>query len=404
MKRMAGAASLLAALLMIAGCGSSGSSVTPGSPAVYFSTAVMKGYSTGFTTYSSIRGGGYNGFGQLGDGTTTSRSTFSRIPLPVPQVSGIAVGGYHTLIFSTYSAWSAGGNESGQLGRVLTSGKNQDERFGLVTPLTTSDSGNRILALSAGAAHSVALLSNGEVRCWGVNDRGQLGNGGGVKSTTPVSVLDDATKSSLSAIVEISAGAAHTLARTGSGQVYAWGYNAYGQLGEGGYLNRNAARQLLSFGNLTTARTIAAGGSFSAVVDQKDRLYLFGNNGSGQCGVPFSGSGGVLALPVPRLVDGVEGVKKVSLGTAHILVLTKDGTLSAWGYNAFGQLGNGTKGDSSSPVQVMTGVSDIVAFGNSSFALKGGVWYGWGDNARGQLGVDTAPLTYASTPVPVPGL
>lgn len=403
MKRAAFAGAALLATLL-AGCGSSGTSNTPGSPAVYYSTAVLKGYSTGFLTYTSLRGGGYNGFGQLGDGTTTSRTRFDRIPLPVSPVSGVAVGGYHTLVFSSYSVWSAGGNGSGQLGRSVVTGRNQDERFGLVTPITTAASGITIVSAAAGASHSAALLSNGTVWSWGVNDQGQLGNGGGGNSGSPVSTIDDATKSSLSAIVEISAGAAHNLARSNAGHVYVWGYNAYGQLGDGSYVNRTMAYRLPSFGNLTTAQSVVAGGSFSAVVDQKDRLYLFGNNGSGQCGLPVTGTGAVLATPFPRLIPGVEGVKKVALGTAHILVLKKDGTLLAWGYNTFGQLGNGMKQDSSAPVTVMTGVSDIAAFGNSSYALKGGVWYGWGDNAYGELGFDTGSLTYASSPVQIPGL
>lgn len=382
----------LAALMLVSlsGCGSSGTSTTPGSPSVFYSTAV-------FFNGSTSRAAGYNGFGQLGDGTVNARKVFTKMTLP-STYRGIVAGGYHTLAFSTYSAWTAGGNSDGQLGRSLK-GDLQDERYALVSGLPRGV----ISGAAAGGKHSL-LIVDGRILAFGANDQGQLGNSGTAGSTIPVEVLDSALLSPLGGIREISANGAHSLARDAQGKVYGWGYNVYGQVGDGSFTRQTMAVQLPVFSNTTSAVSLFAGSSFSLAVDTRSRLWAWGNNGNGQCGVdPLL----MYALAAPNLVAGLDNLKAVVAGVSHVVALKNDGTLWTWGYNQFGQLGDGGTIQRYTPGQIAAGKTfeEIRAFGNSSFAKEaGGKWYAWGDNAWGQLGIDTGTLPYALTPTTVSGI
>jgi len=139
---------------------------------------------------------------------------------------------------------------------------------------------------------------------------------------------------------------------------------------------------------------IAAGGGFNYALGKDGHVYAWGANNNGQLG---DGTTTQSFKPVQVLkASGVPltGVVQVAAGIQHGLALLDDHTVWAWGYNFFGQLGNNNNNDSSVAVQVvsdlsgtvLTGVTDIRAFGSSSMAKVGNVWYVWGDNTYGQLG------------------
>ncbi len=251
--------------------------------------------------------------GQLqlqGDGTTNA----SDLPVAVSGLSGavaVSGGGSHSLALlgdGTVRAW--GSNGSGQLGDGTITGPETcaEARPCSRTPVVVSGLSG-VVAVSAGGSHSLALLSNGTVRAWGNNGSGQLGNGTTTTSDVPVVV------SGLSAVVAVSAGGEHSLALLSNGTVTAWGGNRFGQLGDGG-------------------------------------------SGPEICG-------GLLepCSKAPVAVSALSGVRAIGAGSDHSLALVENGTVTAWGLNQFGQLGNGTTVNSSVaiPVSELSGVSTISA-------------------------------------------
>jgi alpha-tubulin suppressor-like RCC1 family protein len=158
---------------------------------------------------------GYNGEGELGDGTWTSRST------PV-QVSGltdivaVAAGEYHSMaITSTGALYVWGYNGNGQVGDASTTNRN--------TP--TESALTNVVAIAAGKRHSLALRSNGDIYAWGLNSSGQLGTGNTTQQTSPVLVATGGAA--------LGAGGDHSIFVKSDGAVYTTGYNNFGALGDG---------------------------------------------------------------------------------------------------------------------------------------------------------------------------
>ena len=162
---------------------------------------------------------GRNGQGQLGDGTFMNSST----PVPVDGITGVAAvsgGGGHTCaVLNNGTVWCWGDNQFGQLGNGTTASS--------ATPVQVVGLAGAV-AVSAGWAHSCALLGDGTVQCWGENEFAQLGNGTTSSSATPVRV------SGISGAVAVTAGWwHHSCALLGDGTVRCWGVNDWGQLGNG---------------------------------------------------------------------------------------------------------------------------------------------------------------------------
>ncbi len=251
--------------------------------------------------------------------------------------------------------------------------------------------------MSIGGAHSVALdtANGGNVWTWGLNSAGQLGDGTLVLKTSPVQVLTSVGGPALTGITAIAAGGKHTLALAADGTVWAWGYNATGQLGDGTVTNSTTPKQVPS---LTGVTAIAAGGDFSLALKSDGTVLAWGNNGKGQLG---NNTFGASRVPVQVLMHAtgtpptLTGIIAIAAGGSHALALKDDGTVYAWGYNEFGQLGDGTIISSSTAVAVDgTGPADtdnkvvtaISAGLDHSVAIVDGNVYTWGYNYYGQLG------------------
>lgn len=301
---------------------------------------------------------GYNGYGNLGDGTNTERHT------PV-QVHGVNDMGFLT-----------------DVSQVFT-----------------------------GTAHTVALRSNGTVCVWGWNKYGQLGNtiNNGVNTANPIPMQIE----SLEGVIQISAGQCHTVALMNDGTIYAWGYNAYGQLGNINNIGTDNPNPIpVKVEGLTGVSQISAVNTQTIALMNNGTVYAWGRNQYGQLG-NVTNCGTDDPNPTPLEVEGLTGVVQVSTNGAHTVALKDDGTVYAWGYNRYGQLGNatnsGTNTPTPTPLQVteFMGVIQVIAGGYYTVALKadGTVW-AWGRNNHGQLGnaTNSGTDTPNRTPLQVDGL
>jgi alpha-tubulin suppressor-like RCC1 family protein len=276
----------------------------------------------------TVRAWGFGGNGQLGDGTVISKPT----PIQVPGLTGIvavAAGDRHSLALKNDgTVWSWGFNSSGQLGDGTNTGRTSPVQ---VIQLTG------VVGISAGASFSVALKSDGTVWAWGVNNAGQLGDGTNTGRLSPVQVAG------LTNVQSITAGpSTHTLALKSDGTVWGWGYNGYGELGDGGTGVRN---NIVRVSDLISIIAIATVDDHSLAVKSDGTVFSWGYNGNGELG-----DGSITQRLVPVPVTGFSGGLAVAAGTSHSLALKNDGFVWAWGSNSLGQFGVATPASSTVPV------------------------------------------------------
>ena len=340
----------------------------PGSSAVIPQTRLGDSHSYVLNDKGTAFGFGYNGNGQLGNGTTLGTS----LPTPVAGLGGlrdIASGANHGLALRddrTVVAW--GYNAAGQLGSGST--ENSIKNFVAVSGLSN------IVAIAAGDYHSLTLKQDGTVWAWGLNVDGQLGDGSTVTlRNVPVQVTG------LSGVVAITAGGRHSLAVKIDGSVVAWGSNSNGQLGNGSIISSNVPIAVLGLSNIAT---VAAGGLHSLAVKDDATVAAWGSNAFGQLGV-----GDTTNRLMPVLVPGLTQIGRIAAGAAHSLALKAGGTFYSWGNNANNQLGDASTTNKSSPYLV-PGITNVVAIGgggrHSAAVRADGKVSLFGDNFFGQLG------------------
>jgi alpha-tubulin suppressor-like RCC1 family protein len=346
------------------------------------------------TASRTVLAWGRNAFGALGDGTTTDSDVPVRVHLPAgTTVTQVRAGCIHTLALTSAGhvlAWGANGD--GQLGDGATTSSDVPVKVKIPR-------GTKVTSVRAGCVFSLALTSTGQVLAWGDNLDGQLGDGTTSNSDTPVRVrLPAGTR-----VTAISAGQDFGFARTSRGHVRAWGKGDGGQLGDGSTSNSDTPVKVkLPTG--ARVKALAAGGAHGLAVTS-DGLFAWGVNGDGQLG---DGTTTNSDTPV-RIVILVRGrslghVTSLFAGCSHSLVLFSGGALFAWGDNTFGQLGDGTSTSSDKPVGVAlpagTRVRAVSAGCTDSYALtvKGDA-LAWGYNGFGELGDGSD--TQSSTPVRV---
>jgi alpha-tubulin suppressor-like RCC1 family protein len=279
-----------------------------------------------------------------------------------------------------------------QTGAVLGFGNNAFAQLGDGTTLnrtlpnpTHQISG--IKAISCGANHTLALDSTGVVWAWGRNGRGQLGTGDTTDRSKPVAVLGG--------IKAIATGGEHNLALRADGSVWAWGDNAMGQLGTGDYITRLYPTKMVSPYN-TRIKAIATGGWHSLLLDDQNMLYGCGKNAEGQLAQHnFNGS-------YPSLVFISRWVKAMTGGFGHTLIQTTYNSAMAAGYNAYGQIGDGTIWNRDYLSHCGDNVRAIAAGWMHSLVVRqDGRVLAWGSNFNGELGM--GDLNARFTPTLMPG-
>jgi alpha-tubulin suppressor-like RCC1 family protein len=328
---------------------------------------------------------GANDSGQIGDRTTTDRLW----PVPVTGfatgVAAIEAGDSHTCLLTTAGAvrcWGA--NEHGQLGDGTTTTR--------TTPVAVNGLAAGVTAIAAGHGHTCAVTVSGGVKCWGANDAGQLGDGTTTDRPTPVTVSGLA-----SGVLAVTAGANHTCALMNVGSVKCWGSNWNGQLGNGTTGQPSVPVQVS--GLTSGVAAVTAGASHTCAVMTTGGVMCWGGNTAGQLGDRTT-----TARSVPVAVIGLApGVTAIAGGSSHTCALTAGGGIQCWGGDDYGQNGNGTWGWTFFPVSVTgltAGVAAIEAGDNHTCAVTmGGGLACWGANGSGQLGDGTTTNRDAPTAV-----
>jgi len=285
------------------------------------------------------------------------------------------------------TAYCWGSNGEGQLG----DGAPHDfERWGHVPVLVAG--GLDLVAVSPGVDHTCGVTRDGAAYCWGRDGFGMLGDGGPVSGpyrTSPAIVVGELK------FTAVSAGDYHTCGITGAGVAYCWGLNDKGQLGDGTVLAQHEGRSSpVPVAAGVTFAAVSAGRSHTCGITAAGAAYCWGSNWAGQLG-----DGTTTDRPSPIPVVGGLSVGAVSAGGSHTCALTATGAAYCWGNNnrqpsplsgnLSGQLGDGTKTSRSSPVPVGGDLSfvGISAGGDHTCGVTAaGVAYCWGANYHGQLG------------------
>lgn len=328
---------------------------------------------------------GYNGEGMFGDGTTAN----SLSPRPAKGIStarALAAGEVHAcalLASGAIQCW--GSNYDGDLG---------DES------LTDSDvpvavSGiNTGTSLGLGAFHSCAVLAGGALQCWGDNDYGQLGLGWHSGYTTvPVTVPG------ISTATAVGGGFFHSCALLAGGEVQCWGDNELGTLGDGTTTESDTP---VTVHGISNAVAIAVGYDVNCALLDSGSVQCWGDNSIGELG---NGSNvGYSAVPVT--VTGISDAKAISVVADTVCAALRSGLVKCWGWNKYGQLGNGTTKNSNIPltVQGIFAPTKLAAGYRHNCALfSGGIVRCWGQNDSGQLGnrrysKPSLPVTVVGTP------
>ena len=324
-----------------------------------------------------------------------------KLVIPVTGAGRIIVAGLgHTCMTYGSNVVCWGLDSSGQLGNGKTTNQ-------LVPVYVKNVSGDGkltgVVNLTAGSIHTCALTSKNEVYCWGDNGSGQLGNGSNTNSSLPVLVTGLPTDQ----IVALTAGEKFSCVQLANKDVWCWGENGNGQLNDGTTTNRTSPVKSL----LTTKLVEISGGqsnllgsdvvsldsyskALAAKVTQLVAPLSISANRWGETGCAVASDGTVMCWGsdlVSAAVKDAVAAMKVGTGLDHNCVINDNLTVSCWGVNTQGELGNGSNTNSQSAVLVknLNKANDIAVGANHTCVLQGSnnVAICWGDNTYGQLGI-----------------
>lgn len=304
-------------------------------------------------------------------------------PLAGKTVENITIGDNHACALASGQIICWGGNSNGQLGNGGTSW------MAGVTAVTSGGvlKNKKIIAVQAGSRHTCAL-AGGRVYCWGDNTDGQLGDGTGVGQREPIAV-SEAGGLHDKEVTRLVAGARHSCV-IADGQAYCWGSNDHQQIGDNTWERRHVPVRVAETGVMSdkVVTDISAGDDYTCAV-ASNKAYCWGGNNNGQLG-----NGNTSWQGRPSVVGGVLSGKKVTrvwAGRAHTCALA-EGRIYCWGFNSYGQLGNGNTSQQVLPVEASLGpmegkmITDVSVGREHTCAVADYRTYCWGGNGSGQLG------------------
>jgi alpha-tubulin suppressor-like RCC1 family protein len=353
-------------------------------------TAVAAGnsHTCALTTVGSVKCWGDNNYGDVGDGSAMQRYIPTDVTGLSSGVTAITAGYYYSCALTSagkVKCW--GQNTFGELG-IGTMGPGTESS----TPVdVVALTGMKGLAAGPDGDHTCAITQGGSLKCWGFNGAGQLGDGTTMNQPSPV---DCGTLTS--GVTAVSTASAHTCALKMGGDLFCWGSNFSGQLGDGSTMNAPMPEMILS---QTTTMTAFAENTCS--VANSGQVSCWGANDQGQLGI-----GSMTPKHAPNNIFDLTSFSAVAGGQSHVCALTVGGGVKCWGDDGYGQLGDGGNTSQTQTVNVVglsTGVVGIAAGGFHTCAIMatGGVKC-WGDNQIGELGDGTT--NSSSVPVDVAGL
>jgi alpha-tubulin suppressor-like RCC1 family protein len=407
------------------------SPVTVGAGETFSEVSAGHSHTCAIRTGGELQCWGSNSDGQIGDGSlggsltspvfVSSAASFSRVSTGQFHTCGVAVGG---------ALYCWGSNSNGQIG-------NNGPTTSKYTVPILINSGTSYQQVATGNSHSCAITSSNQLRCWGLNSSGQLGDGSSSQRSTPQGI-DTATSYQTVAASNVS-----TCGISTTGVLKCWGENLSGQLGDGTTSNRSSPVIIdsgtlyssvglgLQFScGLTTSNvlkcwglnSVAQLGNSRSINQPLPRAHnlnlteLWGGGGGGpqhSCGLTSSGvlscwglnssnqigDGTSLARGAPVLIDPGQSFSRISNGATHTCAITTTGVLKCWGSNSTGQFGNGTTISSAIPLQIGTQTYSRISVGNGHTCgiRTGGELFCWGSNNWGQLG--NGNTTNQSSPV-----
>jgi len=321
----------------------------PGSTWNDISVAASGGFSLARKSDGTLWSWGYNGFGSLGDFTTVTKS--SPVQIPGTIWNDISVGYLFSLARKTDGTlWAWGLDSSGSLGNLSVP---QRASSPIQIPGTTW---NDVAAGGSGQGLALARKTDGTLWAWGYNGYGELGDGTVAPKSSPVQVPGTTWN-------DISVGQNISFARRTDGTLWAWGRNTSGQLGDNTIASKSSPVQVPG----TTWNDISASSICGYVLARKTdgTLWAWGTNANGQLG-----DNTIVNKSTPVQIPGTTW-NDISGSGSHALARKTDGTLWAWGLNASGQLGDNTTVSKSSPIQIPgTTWNDISSGSNSTLARK----------------------------------
>lgn len=315
---------------------------------------------------------GNNDTGQLGLDNSIPTSTPSLVHLP--KMSEISVGGeFSCAREGTGHVWCWGLNAMSQLGNQSTT---SSARPVLVAGLSNA------IAISSGESHGCAVLSDNSAVCWGNNANAQLGGGNtaaGIRSDVPVPVVVDSSSVPLSGLRLVAAGENHSCAASDD-EVYCWGINSNGQLGDGTTALRAYPVTVTGIPDPSKVESLSAGSDFSCARTSDEELYCWGLNSNGQLGLETAEQ----TVPTATLV-ALTGVAELSAESSHSCAIVQ-GAVHCWGQNGNGQLGDDSLENRVTPVEVLTDARLVAVGGQHTCAVSTtGSLSCWGSNRSGQL-------------------
>ncbi len=330
-------------------------------------------------------GWGYNSYGQLGNNLTATALSPVLIENEI-NFKDISAGVDYTIaIDENDNLWAWGNNKYGKLGIESTTLKSI-----IPTKLRTEVKFKKI---SAGQYHSLAIDENGDIWGWGYNNHGQLGfvSTGSNYENKPIKIETEVK------FKEIVAGQYHSLAIDESGNLWSWGYNNNGQLGDGSETKRSIPMKIeteVKFKEIA----IGNGSDYNLAIDESGNLWSWGYGTNGQLG------NGVTKRLKPGIIQSEVKAQKVQAGRYHCVVIDENGNLWSWGDGKQGQLGTGTTTSALNPKKIDTNVKFIEIKTGISHTLaideNGSLW-GWGINTDAELGIANHGLVLIPTQIEI---
>ena len=345
---------------------------------------------------------GNNSKGQLGDGTTESKVTpvdiTNNFPLQAGEyVINFSLGDSHSAAITNMGrVFTWGWNFYGRLGDGTTTSRSTPTD---ITSMFNLHTGEKVLTITMGVSNSAAKTTEGRIFVWGENSTGQLGDGTILNKSVPTDITGQFNLEVNELVVVISLGGVHSAAFTSKGRLFTWGGNAYGQLGDttGGIkVNPTEITQYLTYTEGEFIIGIDLGRYNTVVLTSKGDVYTFGLNERGQLG-----DGTLVNKNTPTDIKSQFGLEpeetiiKVASGYSHMLLITSEYRVFTWGDNEFGQLGQGDTIHQSTPVEITSQLAfqegetvNSIALGDgySAMITSLGRFLTWGNNDNAQMG------------------